>query len=253
MFVFIISFMLLGCNTAAHMAQKGIKRDLDHYYFNTLPFFGLFLSVFTSQFIGTEYSDGTIRNKIVIGHTRAEIYLSNLCVCLIAAFLLFAVWAFSGMIGIPFLGTWSVGPSKLAEYLILSFLGIVMLTAIFTFISQLTLSKATSAILSILTALFLLMAASMIYNLLCEPETISEMAVTINGIEAGAPMPNPNYVGGTLRTILQALLQILPTGQEILIADLEVSHPDLMILSSVLLTVIITSCGIVLFQKKDLK
>ena len=42
-------------------------------------------SAFCSLFIGTEYSDGTIRNKLVVGHTRGTIYLSNLIVSMAAA------------------------------------------------------------------------------------------------------------------------------------------------------------------------
>lgn len=50
-------------------------------------------AIFSSLFFGTEYSDGTIRNKLIVGHLRSSVYLSNwlmnmaATVIMIAAFL----------------------------------------------------------------------------------------------------------------------------------------------------------------------
>lgn len=50
---------------------------LDSNIFSHILLVPIVFSVFCSLFIGTEYSDGTIRNKIVVGHTRRAIYLAT--------------------------------------------------------------------------------------------------------------------------------------------------------------------------------
>ena len=43
---------------------------------------GVVIAVFVSMFFGTEYSDGTIRNKLITGRSRVSIYLANLVWCM---------------------------------------------------------------------------------------------------------------------------------------------------------------------------
>ena len=52
--------------------------DMDKMMLNYINIIGLFMAMFTSLFIGTEYDYGTIRNKIIVGHSRTSIYFSNL-------------------------------------------------------------------------------------------------------------------------------------------------------------------------------
>ena len=51
--------------------------EIDQLILNYTIFTGLVCSIFTSLFLGVEYSDGAIRNKICIGHKRKNIYLSS--------------------------------------------------------------------------------------------------------------------------------------------------------------------------------
>lgn len=56
------------------MAASGYAVSLDEYYFNQAPLIGAFLALLISMFLGTEFSEGTIRNKLCIGHKRDEIF-----------------------------------------------------------------------------------------------------------------------------------------------------------------------------------
>ena len=49
---------------------------------------GFIVAIFCSWFLGTDYSDGTIRNKIIAGNSRLKIYISALLICVIASVIL---------------------------------------------------------------------------------------------------------------------------------------------------------------------
>lgn len=249
--------MLKGCREAAKLLPEGYSIDLDYYYFHTLPYFGLFLSVFTGLFLGTEYSDGTVRNKIIVGCTRTEIYLANTICCAVAALSIYIAWAVGGLLGIPTPGSWSIGPAGLAEHLLIGLMSVLALNAFFTLIGQLSQNKAATAVVSVLAALVLLLAASMLYNALCEQETVySGVTISVEGsveFGDGDVVANPAYVGGTMRTVYRALLNILPTGQAIWIADEVVTQPVWMLVSSAAVIIVLTACGLTLFRKKDIK
>ena len=65
--------VLNGCRQAA-MDTNGYEWSLDQFYFDAGPVLGLFFALVLGMFLGTEYSDGTLRNKLVVGHTRREVY-----------------------------------------------------------------------------------------------------------------------------------------------------------------------------------
>ena len=51
----------------------GYNVGLDAILFGHVFCMGILTAAFSGLFIGTEYSGGTIRNKLVIGHTRGNI------------------------------------------------------------------------------------------------------------------------------------------------------------------------------------
>ena len=75
------------------------------YFFNEMLFIHVVMAVLIPFFIGVEYSDGTIRNKISVGHKRTDIYLANVIVCYAAGAVQFFTYsAVSALSALFFVG-----------------------------------------------------------------------------------------------------------------------------------------------------
>lgn len=245
--------MLNGCRQAALLAAEGYSRSLDDYYFTLAPMMALFFAVFTSLFIGTEHSDGTMRNKIIVGRTRTQIYLSNLVISTAASVCFTITWLLGGLVGIPFLGTWKMGAGFLLLYAVIAVFFTAALCSIFTLLCMLSPNKAITAVLAILLALGMIVAASMLYNSLTQPEFTTGVIMTANGMQIADPVPNPNFITGTKRSVYQFLIDAFPTGQSILMANGAVSRPVLSLISSAVIALAAALAGIFAFCRKDLK
>lgn len=252
MLIYSVLYMLNGCRQAT-IDLTEYNYSIDKYYFHFAISIGVFCSLFSSMFFGTEYSDGTIRNKVVVGHTKANIYLASLITTITATLLMMLVWLVGALVAIPTLGVWEMGIPILFVYLLIAIMFVIALSAICTLVNMVSANKAVTVAISIFLFLGLLVFSSMIYNALSEPEMISGVLITANGMEVAEPAPNPNYVSGIMRTVYEFIVDFLPTGQGLKVSQLEVSRPVLMIVSSVAITFLTTFGGIVVFKKKDLR
>ncbi|MCI9447228.1 MAG: ABC transporter permease subunit [Lachnospiraceae bacterium] len=252
MLAYAVIYMLNGCRQA-RLGMEGYHTSIDDYYFHFAVSIGLFIALFSSMFLGTEYSDGTIRNKVVVGHTRADIYVANLAVTFLASLLIMAAWLAGGLVAVPELGLWELSVPQLLVYLAIAVLFVAALSSIFTFVAMLSVNKAVTVAVSICLFLGMLFVASTLYNGLAQPEMASGLEVTVDGVKMGEPTPNPAYISGGMRKLYEFLLDFLPTGQGIMMWQLEIGNPIRMILSSVLLTVGPALGGMALFSRKNLK
>ncbi|WP_167956175.1 ABC transporter permease subunit [Anaerosporobacter faecicola] len=235
--------------------QSHYEVPLDNGFFSYAIFVVILASVFTSLYIGTEYSDGTIRNKIIIGQKRVKIYLSNLIICICAGvFFCIAHLIPYLCIGIPLLGFFESG---ILPILLFMFSILIMMTAfiaLFTLLSMLVQSKAISAVICLLTTFCLLLFGSFIFARLSEPEYYEGYSYTQNGITTTQEQEkNSLYLEGTKREIFQFLLDFTPGGQVIQLSGMETGHPEVLICYSLILIITTTGIGIPVFQKKDLK
>ena len=209
-------------------------------------------SVFASLFIGTVHSDGVMRNMLVVGRARWEIYLANYAVCFVAAVAFLVCWFLGGLTGIPLIGVWQDVNGLLLRCAVL-LLCAASYMGIFCLLCMLCTNRAVAAVIAVLLSVALLMLSSYMLNALNQPEFQQGMAMTEAGLQLSDPMPNPSYVGGMKREVLQFLSDTLPSGQTISVCSYELERPVLSLASSVVIALLTTAAGIVCFRRKDIR
>lgn len=237
---------------------SGEVPQIDDLFFSFAIWTGILLSAFISLFLGTEYSDGTIRNKLVIGHRRHDIYLSNLIVCITAGAVMCAInLVVSFAVGIPLMGGFDTG----AELVFATCIGILITAAAFasicTMISMLCQNKAAAAVINILLIFLLLFVSLYIRAWLEAPETVTTQSVVM-GENGGSSMtteevPNPVYLSGTARETCEFINDLLPTGQAVQFTNMEAENIPLLCSYSVVITAAAAGAGTLLFTKKDIR
>lgn len=242
-------FMVLWC---LEDADKGLVRDLDTFYFRFSAAMGFFYAMFTCLFLSVEYGEGTIRNKLAVGHTRREVYLSHLLTVFAASLCIALAWLTGGLAGVPFLGFLTLGPAETALCLAVAVGFTAAFSAIYTFIGMLN-DRRSATVITISVWLILLLASGLMENALYEPEFATNVMMTVDGMQMANPEPNPYYISGLQRTVYEFLTDFLPTGQSSSLQNIRLDHPARMLLSSAGITAAFTLGGLRLFERKDLK
>lgn len=253
--IMLLFFTLVMTSNYRDVRNYGLSYSLDVFFAGSFMIIGFFTATFASMFLGTEYSDGTIRNKLIMGHGRAAIYLSNLIVCFVSTVLVcLSSIVLTCVMGIPMFGPLT---KPLTNTLALIGTGIFITaaySAIFTLIAMLISNKPVAVIACIFTCLALYFGSMSISMKLEEPEINPGYTWIENGETiTSPPHPNPNYLRSTKRAVYEFLYDFLPAGQGFQLAKenatLKVQFP----IYSLVITGAVTAAGILVFRKKDLK
>lgn len=231
---------------------------LERILFGHVFCMGILTAAFSGLFIGTEYSGGTIRNKMVIGHTRRDIYLSSLIISVTAGLIMCLSYILAAILpGVVLIG---FSEGVVADMMLQTFFLLLLMTAafsaIFTMCSMLNQNKAFNCVVALIGVFVMLMFSAYIFQSLDSPEMWEE-CVYVNA-ETGEVVtepaePNPFYVSGTKREVYEFLMQFLPSGQSYLIMTGDLSHAGEMAAYSVLIIIGSSAAGLYCFQKKDIK
>lgn len=213
------------------------------------------LAVFSSLFIGSEYSDGTLRNKLIAGHRRCSCYLANLITCIIAGILLGISYSVPHTcLGIVLLGSFQTTPLQLLLYAGLSIALSMAFASLYTLLSIGCQSKAYAAAGCILLSFGLLFAGVHIVSALNEPEYYQAYSYTENGVTVSEEESrNPNYLYGAKRQMYEFLYDFTPGGQAIQLANAEAAHPLLLFVYDGMILLAATGSGLLMFRKRNLK
>ena len=237
-----------------NMRQDNSVIPLESSFFSYIIFLPIILSVFCSMFVGTEYSDGTIRNKITVGHKRQDIYLANLFICMTAGVLLNMVFSVCYLgVGIPLLGFFEIPLRGIGVFFLASLVLYVTFAAMFTCAAMSNANKAAGAVLCVLSVFLLIAVGTYIESRLSEPEIYNGYVITEDGVEIGDERKNPAYLDGTKRKVYEFLHDFLPGDQIIQCSSMEAEHPFRLPVYSAIIFAGTTAAGIVIFKRKDIK
>ncbi len=226
------------------------------YFYMQMLYIGAVIAVFSSFFLGTEYADGTIRNKLAVGHDRVSLYLSNLITIVTAGILFQLAYLLAVvLVGIPFAGLVSVTCVELQPWRLISCLLVtVEYGALFTLIPMLDSQKARGVLISLLVAGIVALAGMLVYGRLSQPEFETLAWVQADGSYIlKERMPNSKYLTGRIRTVFEWLNACIPSGSVMVSLDrnytFDLRNPLCTVAGSALITVL----GASLFRKKDIK
>ncbi len=223
-------------------------------YFNFTPMINFFILVFSSLFIGSDYNDGTLRNKIIIGHSRTNIYLANFITTFFVGMVITGISLIVGLIYIPIFGySFEISGTEVLIYIAVTIGMVAVFCAIDTLVAMVCASRTFILLITATVYILLIMTAAFFDNALNAPELLANYILVDDAIVMDGAVPNPAYLSGSIRDVYEFILLILPTGHALKLAWIQVTEPIIMLVFSVVNTVVITMVGIYKFNKKQLK
>ena len=259
-------------NQYDEMSTYGIVVTAEQPLFMSMVLMGVVSAVLVSLLVGVEYSDGTIRNKVIVGQTRCAVFVAAYVV---SAFAVLVIYVLAVAVALV-LGLALFEPPEISWPMICGAIsvGVAMslaYAAVYNLIAMVCSNRTYTAIICVLLSFLLMMGGTYVYNRLTQPEFIQQLApiteqvdenteVTVGVTEDGEfddmrleTVPNPNYLSGAARERFQFFMDVNPTGQAMVLSTLELIHPVRIVLYDAAIVALCCLAGILIFRKKDIK
>ncbi len=219
-------------------------------FFLEMMYLGAALAIFAGFYIGVEYSDGTLRNKLITGHRRRDVYLADLLVCIAAGLLLlFTHAAVACTMSLTFLPA-ALALTRPAWSLFCAACILMAYAALFTLAAMLDTDRSRMLVVSLVASLVLLAAGMMVGS------HLRDLELALKTVEA-RPDAFADPAGRCrmlldMRTLFRILEGLLPPAQIMYLTGQQGGAVYLPF-CSLGLAAGSTSIGLALFQCKDLQ
>lgn len=212
---------------------------LSRVIFLPMSFYGMVVAALVSLFVGEDFSDGFIRNKIIAGCSRPAIFASNLSVSCFACLTIYLVTTLvTAAIGC-LLFEIDVSVSRFLQHLALGMGMCLGYGCIYCTITMVCGNKTTATVLCMGLSFILLVVCLHTNQVMVQP-------VYKDGI------PNPAYVDGFTKVVYGVLHDLNPSGQAAQLSAMEVFKPIRCILCD-LLWLLIAGVGCTVFNRKNIQ
>lgn len=257
-FLILVSYFENKERFGSDFKQEIIKEHImDSSILNMGVFMPIVLAVVIGLFIGTEYRDGTIRNKIIVGHNRSKMYFSNLITSFVANIIIFSTTIVTiCAVGIPLLSKPTIPFIEYVKTYAVLVLGGCACCAIYMAVSMTVQSKSTGVVIVMITAFTMFFTTINIKEKLTQPEYFEPYSYEENGETVTVPAEkNSDYLTGTKRKIYETIYKLIPYSQMMELSS-KVGLPEKPYeypLFSCGWLVISTAVGTLVFKKRNLK
>ena len=228
---------------------------MDYPYFSQFIYNPVVFAAVITLFVGAEYSDGAIRNKLSTGHSRLAVYGANLCASIVMTVLYVLIQITVCLsIGLLVFEPFRLPMEQIMAAAMTACLTAASSAAIYTAMAMTIQNKTYSVIAAIGLSFAVMLLVSMIAGTMYAPEMVYEYTEkTATGLTYGPLVPNPGYIRGTARTIAQWVNDILPQGQLYSVYSYDFDRYTRWPAMTVVVLVVSTALGYYSFSKKDIK
>lgn len=226
---------------------------MDYFLFGFLHILSFAVVLFCSFFVSIDHNDGTLRNKIAVGHTREEVYLTNLITNAAAACIFYTVYLILGLcVGIVYVGGFQIFTGReLVLYILNGYVLMVSLAAIITLISMLASRTAVSLTISLCVIVVILLLG--IQQLSMQTDAVFWLGESRRGL--GLFFADFTAGGQMMQFYYRSYCSIFAAINSSYYSQYMVGNlnPCVMIGGSAFFTAVSTGLGLILFRKKELK
>ena len=218
-----------------------------------LPILSAVVAFISTLILGSDFTSGTLRSKIAMGHSRNKIYVANLLTTSVISIALLAVYLILFCaISLPLFGKITAPKKNVFLLLLIGTLMILAYSSIFTFVTMTSKNQIAALIISLCLMIASYFIVLFVFDAaLSIPPFIYEDA-EIFGMHYYKKGRNPKLPSDATLGFCQFMLDFLPTGQCLQLTPGYECHWQ-SALYSLFWIVSSGGLGMLIFNKSDIK